>query len=299
MTLGLDFGGRGAVPRYLYFGQVYAQTQCTLQPVTLTRRKFQHLLSSAKFIYELYLLQIIYIGDIDLSQLKCEKRMVETTRIRVAVLEGQYASLEDHGVPLSVCLQLQQLGVKLQETQWTARHSLGCFSISFFWPALERNQPSKKQQKMRKSKVNKKSTVAKHFPIQCTNIQTKSPTTDAAKTELRSSTSPTVAHQPIPSEAVAAPSSPTSPKSHLPPVSTSPSCDSPQELNLLNCFDVTYENHEQGSGVNYKTREGKEERSPVVRKKRKARRCEDSESDSDESVVDVSCSRLVRYDRGA
>ena len=26
--------------------------------------------------------------------------MVETTKIRVAILEGQYASLEDHGVPL-------------------------------------------------------------------------------------------------------------------------------------------------------------------------------------------------------
>ena len=58
--------------------------------------------------------------------------MVVTTKIRVAVLEDQYASLEDHGVPLSVCLQLQQLGVKLHEAQWTARHSLGGFSISFF-----------------------------------------------------------------------------------------------------------------------------------------------------------------------
>ena len=32
--------------------------------------------------------------------------MVETTKIRVAILEGQYAGLEDHGVLLSVCLQL-------------------------------------------------------------------------------------------------------------------------------------------------------------------------------------------------
>ena len=217
--------------------------------------------------------------------------------LKAAVLEGQYASLEDHGVPLSVCLQLQQLGVKLHEAQWTARHSLGGFSISFFWPALERNQPFKKQQKMRKSKVNKKSTVAKQVPTQCTNIQTKSPTTDAAKTELRNSTSPIVAHQSIPSETVAAPPSPTSLKSQLSPVSASSSCDSPQEPNLLNCVDVTYENREQGPGVSYKTREGKEEWTPVIRKKRKARRrCESSESDSDGSVVDVSCSRLVRYE---
>ena len=110
---------------------------------------------------------------------------------------------------LSVCLQLQQLGVKLHEAQWTARHSLGGFSISFFWPALERNQPFKKQQKMRKSKVNKKSTVTKQVPTQCTNIQTKSPTIDAAKTD---GTSPIVAHQSIPSETVAAPPPPPPPK---------------------------------------------------------------------------------------
>ena len=49
--------------------------------------------------------------------------------------------------------------------------------------------------------------------------------------------------------------------------------------------------------MSYKTREGKEEWTPVIRKKRKARRrCESSESDSDGSIVDVSCSRLVRYE---
>ena len=210
--------------------------------------------------------------------------MVETTKIRLAVLEGQYASLEDHGVPLSVCLQLQHLGVKLHEAQRTARHSLGGFTISFFWPALERNQPFKKQQKMRKSKVNK-STVAKQVPTQCTNIQTKSPTTDATKQSLEIILLPLL-HPP----------SPTSLKSQLSPVSASSSCDSPQEPNLLNCVDVTYENREQGPGVSYKTMEGKEKWTPVIRK-RKARRCESSESVSDGSVVDVSCSRLVRYEK--
>ena len=63
--------------------------------------------------------------------------MEETSKIRVAALESKYASLVDLGVPLSVSLQLQQLGLQLQQTQWTARHSLGGFSISFFWPALD------------------------------------------------------------------------------------------------------------------------------------------------------------------
>ncbi len=62
------------------------------------------------------------------------KKEEETSKIRVAVLESKYASLVDHGVPLSVSLQLQQLAA--YQAQWTTRHSLGGFSISF-WPALD------------------------------------------------------------------------------------------------------------------------------------------------------------------
>ena len=190
----------------------------------------------------------------------------------------------------SVCLQLQQLGVRLHEAQWTARNSLGGFSISFFWPALERNQSSKKQQKMRR-KMNKKSAAAKQVPTQCATIEKKSSDTDAVKDKPGSNTSPIVAHQPSDSTPVVVPSSPTSSKSQLSPVSPSSS------PNLLKCLDVTYERREQGPGVSYKTKDGKEEWTPVVRKKRKARkRCESSESDSDGSKVDVSCSRLVRYE---
>jgi hypothetical protein len=48
--------------------------------------------------------------------------MVEIPTIRVAVLEGQYACLVDQGVSFSVCLRLQQLGLQLQQVQWTARN---------------------------------------------------------------------------------------------------------------------------------------------------------------------------------
>jgi len=50
--------------------------------------------------------------------------------------------------------------------------------------------------------------------------------------------------------------------------------------------------------VSYKTRDGKEDWTPVVRRRRKGRRhvSGNSESDSDGSKVDVSCSRLVRYE---
>ena len=70
----------------------------------------------------------------------CYKKVVEK-------LEVQYASVEDHGVPISVYLQLQQLEVKLCDALWTARHSLGGFSI---WPAQERNQTPQKVEKKEK-----------------------------------------------------------------------------------------------------------------------------------------------------
>ena len=81
--------------------------------------------------------------------------MVETTRIRVAVLESHYASLLDIGVPFSVCLQLQELGLQLNDAQWTARNSTGGFSISFLWPALAKNQPVKKKSQMRSKRKHK------------------------------------------------------------------------------------------------------------------------------------------------
>jgi hypothetical protein len=53
--------------------------------------------------------------------------------------------------------------------------------------------------------------------------------------------------------------------------------------------------------VSYKTGDGKDEWTPVVRRKRKPRErrhesSDHSDSDSDGSEVDVSCSRLVRYE---
>ena len=128
------------------------------------------------------------------------------------------------------------------------------------------------------------------------------------KTVITNSHFPIVAHQP--SEVVSvspdgiSPNSlkcQTSPKTSTATLSpsesttTSPSCDSPQVPNLLTCLDVAYESREQVSGVSYRTQDGKEEWTPVVKRKRKIR-MRGSQSDSDESEVDVSCSRLVQYE---
>ena len=41
--------------------------------------------------------------------------------IRVAVLEGDFASLSAAGFPLSLSLQLQESALKLSDAMWTAK----------------------------------------------------------------------------------------------------------------------------------------------------------------------------------
>ena len=250
--------------------------------------------------------------------------MVETSRIRVAVLEGQYACLVDQGVPFSVCLRLQQLGLELHQAQWTARNSLGGFSISFFWPsALEKNQPTKKVKKVKKRRVKVKSPsthISPHGPVsylQATGSDS------PKKLGVVSEGSPIDAHhdkstRPSPLLSSTGPpssptESPTTPPSELParpppsetePLTRSPSAStntSPQVPNLSKCQDVRYESRNYMPGVSYKSVDGKDEWTPVIRRKRKTvklfRNCSESESSGSDSEVDVSCSRKVEYEK--
>jgi hypothetical protein len=52
----------------------------------------------------------------------------------VAVLEGEFAALRNLGLPLSVSLQLQEMGLKLSTALWTVRSTSSGFSVSLFWP---------------------------------------------------------------------------------------------------------------------------------------------------------------------
>ena len=62
--------------------------------------------------------------------------------------------------------------------------------------------------------------------------------------------------------------------------------------NLSDCEDVKYESRNYTPGVSYKTLEGLEQWTPVVRRKRTKQRVHtDTDSDSSGSEVDVSCSR--------
>ena len=60
--------------------------------------------------------------------------MADKTKIRVAVVEGDYAGL---GLPLPLSLQLQCLNLKLSGALWFARASASGFSVSLYWPTAD------------------------------------------------------------------------------------------------------------------------------------------------------------------
>ena len=220
----------------------------------------------------------------------------------MAVLESKYASLVDLGVPLSVSLQLQQLGLQLQQAQWTARHSLGGFSISFFWPALDssKSKPPRKQKKVKKTKM--KSTavpVSNLCSNQCTETTMKPSNSSSQGISVDHSPIEARHHQPSDSTPTAiVPSTLPSPELRMLP----PTSESSHEIpDLTKCLDVVYERRECVTGVSYRTEDGEEGWTPVIKKKRTRSRMSSrsSESGSGESgnEIDVSCSRLVKYEK--
>ena len=192
--------------------------------------------------------------------------MEVTSKIRVAVLETKYASLVDLGVPLSVSLQLQKLGLQLQQAQWTDRHSLGCFSISFFWPALDssNSKPPKKQKKVKKPKM--KSTAVPLCSNQCTETTMKPSNSSSQGISVDHSLIEARHHQPSDSTPTAiVPSTLPSPELCMLPPTSESAHESPD---LTKCLDVVYERRECVPGVSYRTEDGEEGWTPVVKKRR-------------------------------
>ena len=71
--------------------------------------------------------------------------------------------------------------------------------------------------------------------------------------------------------------------------------------NLTKCLDIVYERRECVPGVSYRTEDGEEGWTPMVNKmrtrSRKSSRTSESGSDESASEIDVSCSRLVKYEK--
>ena len=73
-----------------------------------------------------------------------------------------------------------------------------------------------------------------------------------------------------------------------------------QGLGLSKCQDVRYESRDYIPGVSYKSVDGEEGWTPVIRRKRKTvrlRRSSESESSTSGSEVNVSCLRKVEYEK--
>ena len=85
--------------------------------------------------------------------------------VKVAVLEGDFASLLNLGFPFSLSFQLQEGSLRLNQALWIAKSTKGEFSVSFFWPALDsKSEALSKEKKSKKEKTCKatKSVPATH-----------------------------------------------------------------------------------------------------------------------------------------
>ena len=73
--------------------------------------------------------------------------------IKVAVLEGDFAALSNVGLPLSVSLQLQKMGLKLSTALWTVKSTSFGFSVSLFWPNESVTVGRRKRRRRRRAKA--------------------------------------------------------------------------------------------------------------------------------------------------
>lgn len=78
----------------------------------------------------------------------------EEKAIKVAVLEGDFATLVGLGFPLSLSIQLQESCLTLRKALWTAKSTNSGFSVSLFWPAPElkdKHQPKRRRRRRAKA----------------------------------------------------------------------------------------------------------------------------------------------------
>jgi len=227
------------------------------------------------------------------------------------VLEGQFAQLSNLGFPVSLAVELQQGGLCLDNAKWSSRLSDAGFSVSFFWP-IARTTQRRRHRRRRKPKTHPNSgnfrttTVVTNQECICPiarkgalvsippvptdahpSLVATSVVVDAEVPSLSfSSKDPPMtvgcdnsvgSDISVSSEvSVSYKSEPTavsdSAQSNSPPQVSLPPSSSQDSPNLLQCLDVTYESREQEPGVSYKTRDGKEEWTPVVRKEKEGKK---------------------------
>ena len=107
--------------------------------------------------------------------------------VRVAVIEGDFASLVGLGFPLSLSLQLQESNLRLDQALWTAKSTKGGFSVSLFWPAPDcKTCKSEVQQKRRKRKPKATSKFVPATHVDASNPP--KPSTETARATIATQT---------------------------------------------------------------------------------------------------------------
>lgn len=171
--------------------------------------------------------------------------MVNGSTISVSVLEGDSAKLLSGGVPISVCIHLQDKGLHFEDAVWTAKQSKSGFSVSFYWKSgSEVKANVKKVNKGRKWKKKQLSSRNPGTSIQPAHPQSGTP---VVKT-------PIDAHL---DESVEKPC----------PAGVAPSTEL---LDLTQCVNVNYVEKDGEHGVCFDV-DGEETWTPVVRRRRRSR----------------------------
>ena len=135
-----------------------------------------------------------------------------SSKIHVCVLEGHQAELASAGLPLSVCMRLQELGLPMSAAQWSTRQTITGFSVSFFWPssrATVASQLKPRNKRRRRRKRKRVPTVPNTVVSASTHDH---PPTQGSHSPPLAANTPTNAHQPTPVQGTEVPPVPKSPE---------------------------------------------------------------------------------------
>ena len=201
-------------------------------------------------------------------------------------------SLQEAGLPLAVCIQLQECKLSLEQAQWTAKQTTSGFSVSLFWPE-QRTSGGGVKQPARLSKNSKR-----HKPKRRTHS---TPSRPSSNVQLPGSSAQAQSSHPLPVTLTDAHPTPQASATAIPVSADHDQADDEVSPDLLHCDSVRYEMQNDVPGVKYSELRGDEEEwTPVIRRRKKKRilKKEDSGSSSEESCDEfrmIKFAKEVRY----
>ena len=237
--------------------------------------------------------------------------MAVKSRIKVAVVEGDYAELCGLGLPLPLSLQLQCLNLSLSSALWSAKASGSGFSVNLYWPASPSGPTRKTAESAGVKKAKKKRKRGKRRREQAPgSVSNNESTLDTVVVASPTSHFPNKAHS-SPEKVLALDSSPPDSPGlvhHPGAAPTIPddcsigSLDSP-EVDLTECTNIQYAMKDGVHGVSYTGNLEEQGWTPVVGRRRRRsvpdfvkrrfprdhpihHRGSDAESESDEEALD-------------